>query len=37
MWLEPWVAPCVLFCWWFSPLKLWVVWLVNIDVLPVEL
>jgi len=37
MWLEPWVAPCVLFGWWFSPLELWKVWLVDIVVLPVGL
>ena len=23
MWLEPWVPPCVLFGWWFSPWELW--------------
>jgi len=23
MWLEPWVAPCILFGWWFSSLELW--------------
>ena len=36
MQLEPWVPPCVLFGWWFSPWKLWVVWLVDI-VLPMGL
>jgi len=28
MWLEPWVHPCVLFGWWFSPCKLWLVGIV---------
>ena len=23
MWLEPWVSPCVLCGWWFSPWELW--------------
>jgi hypothetical protein len=23
MWLEPWVPPCVLFGWWFSPWECW--------------
>ena len=23
MWLKPWVPPCVLFGWWFSPWELW--------------
>jgi hypothetical protein len=27
---EPWVPPCVLFGWWFTPWELWVVWLVDI-------
>ena len=30
MCLEPWIPPCVLFGWWFSPWELWVVWLVDI-------
>jgi len=30
MQLEPWVCPCVLFGWWFSP---WELWLVGIVVL----
>jgi hypothetical protein len=33
MQLEPWVSPCVLFGWWFSPWKLWEMWLVDIFVL----
>jgi hypothetical protein len=37
MQLEPWVAPCVLFGWWFSPWELWEVWLVNIVVISVRL
>ena len=39
MWLEPWVPPCVLFGWWFSPWELWGVgfWLVDIVVLPIGL
>ena len=32
--MEPWILPCVLFGWWFSPCKLWRVWLVDIVVLP---
>ena len=32
--MEPWILPCVLFGWWFSPGKLWGVWLVDIVVLP---
>jgi hypothetical protein len=37
MWLEPWVSPCVLSGWLFSPWELWgEVWLVDI-VLPMEL
>jgi hypothetical protein len=32
--LEPWIPPCVLFGWWFSPWELWGVWLVDIVVLP---
>ena len=28
--LEPWVSPCVLFDWWFSPWELWGAWLVDI-------
>jgi hypothetical protein len=34
MWLEPWVPPCVFFCWWFSPWEIWGIWLVGIVVLP---
>ena len=34
MCLEPWVPPCVLFGWCFSPWELWGVWLVDIAVLP---
>jgi hypothetical protein len=33
LWLESWVAPCVLFGWWFSPWELWRVWLIDIVVL----
>jgi hypothetical protein len=33
MHLEPWVPPCILFGWWFSPWELWGVWLVDIVVL----
>jgi len=33
MQLEPWVPPCVLFGWCFSPWELWGVWLVHIVVL----
>ena len=28
--LEPWIPPCVLFGWWFSPWDLWGYWLVHI-------
>jgi len=35
--LEPWVAPCVLFGWWFSPWELWGVWLGDIVALPMGL
>jgi hypothetical protein len=27
---EPWVPPCVLFGWWFTPWELWEYWLVHI-------
>ena len=48
MWIEPWVAPCVLFGWWISPWELWErvcvcvegvggFWLVDIVVLPMGL
>jgi hypothetical protein len=37
MQLEPWVPPCVLFGWWFSPWDFWRVWLVNIVALPMGL
>jgi hypothetical protein len=33
MLLEPWVPSCVHFGWWFSPYKLWQVWLVDIILL----
>jgi len=35
--LETCVTSCVLFGWWFSPWELWVVWLVDIVVLPMGL
>ena len=35
--LEPWVSPCVLLGWWFSPWELWDVWLVDMVVPPVGL
>ena len=35
--LEPWVAPCALFGWFFSPWELWRVWLIDIVVFPMEL
>jgi hypothetical protein len=35
--LEPWVPPCVLFCWWFSSWELWGVWLVDMVVLSMGL
>jgi hypothetical protein len=37
MQLQPWVPPCVLFGWWFSPLELWGYWLVLIVVPPMRL
>ena len=37
MQLKPWVPPCALFSWWFSPWEVWGVWLVDIVVLPIEL
>jgi hypothetical protein len=37
MLLEPWVPPCVLFSWWFSPWQLWGYWLIHIVVLPMGL
>ena len=37
MWLEPWVPPCVLFGWWFSPWELLGYWLVHIVVPPMGL
>ena len=37
MQLEPWVPPCVLFGWWFSPWELWKYWLVHIFVPPMRL
>ena len=37
MQLEPWVPPCVLFGWWFSPWELWGYWLVHIVVPPMGL
>jgi hypothetical protein len=30
MQLEPWVPPCMLFVWWFSPWELWGYWLIHI-------
>ena len=36
MWLEPWITPCILFAWWFSPWELWGIWLVDIVVLPMK-
>jgi hypothetical protein len=35
--LKPWVPPCVLFVWWFSPWDIWGFWLVDIVVLPMKL
>jgi hypothetical protein len=29
IWLEPWIPPCVLLGWWFSPWELWEVGLVG--------
>jgi hypothetical protein len=37
MQLDPWVSPCVLFGWWFSPWENWSVWLVDIVVLSMGL
>ena len=37
MLLEPWVPPCLLLGWWFSPWDLWGIWLVDIVVLPMGL
>jgi hypothetical protein len=37
MWLEPWVPPCVLFGWWFSPWELLGVLVAHIVVLPMGL
>jgi hypothetical protein len=37
MQLEPWVRPCVLFGWWFSPWELWRYWLVHIVVPSMDL
>jgi hypothetical protein len=37
MQLEPWIVPCILSGWWFSPWELWGVWLVDIVVLPMGL
>jgi hypothetical protein len=37
MYQEPWVPPCVLFGWWFSPWGLWGYWLVHIVVFPMGL
>jgi hypothetical protein len=37
MHLEPWVPPCALFGWWFSPQELSGVWLVGIIFLPMGL
>jgi hypothetical protein len=37
MQLELWMPPYVLFCWWFSPWKLWGYWLICIVVPPMGL
>jgi hypothetical protein len=37
MQLEPRVPPCLFFCWWFSPWKLYGSWLVHIVVPPMGL
>jgi hypothetical protein len=37
MQLEPWIPPCVLLGWWFSPSEVWGVWLTDIIVLPMGL
>jgi hypothetical protein len=37
MLLEPWVPPCVLFGFWFSPWELWGYWMVHIVVPPMGL
>jgi hypothetical protein len=37
MQLEPWVPPCILFGWWFSPWELWGYWLVHIVFPPMGL
>jgi hypothetical protein len=37
MQLEPWVPPCVLLGWWFSPWELWGYWLVYIVFPPMDL
>jgi hypothetical protein len=37
MQLEPWIPPCVLLGWWFSPWELWGCWLVHIAVPPMWL
>jgi hypothetical protein len=34
--LEPWVPPCVLFGWWFSPWELWGIYLFDTVVLPMD-
>jgi hypothetical protein len=37
MQMEPWVPPCVLFGWWFSPWEFLGYWLVHIVVPPMGL
>jgi hypothetical protein len=37
MQLEPWVPPCVLLDWWFSPWKLWGLWLIDVIAIPMGL
>ena len=32
MQLEPWVPPCVLFGWWFSPWEFWEYWLIHFHI-----
>ena len=34
--LEPLIAICVLFGWWFSPWEIWIVWLVDFAFLPIK-
>jgi hypothetical protein len=37
MQMKPWVPPCILFGWWFSPWELCGVWLIDIVVFPMGL